>query len=147
MTYRTGNHPGTIAREGQASHTWRPFNLGNTVCAEVGCVYDEDEHPGLVAVVVNGDQALAERICALLNGDKRSDPAVQTVKSYDADGRLTIHFCTCDHDGLDEMFHLRPCPIAEARIARRRKTPPPPVGPGCICDGSGRTCPRHGTVI
>jgi hypothetical protein len=22
-----------------------------------------------------------------------------------------------------------------------------PLGPACICDGSGRTCPRHGAVM
>jgi hypothetical protein len=44
-TYRTGNHWGiTIVREG-----------------------DDEQDAQLVAVVVNGDQALAERICALLN--------------------------------------------------------------------------------
>jgi hypothetical protein len=37
------------------------------------------------------------------------------------------------------------CPVHHGRRARGPK--PPPVGPGCICDGSGRTCPRHGTVI
>lgn len=26
--------------------------------------------------------------------------------------------CTCGHDGLDEMFHVRPCPVAERRFAR-----------------------------
>lgn len=25
--------------------------------------------------------------------------------------------CDCGHDGLDPMFHLRPCPIAERRVA------------------------------
>lgn len=28
--------------------------------------------------------------------------------------------CDCGHDGLDPMFHLRPCPIAEQRIADRK---------------------------
>lgn len=37
------------------------------------------------------------------------------------------------------------CPVHHGRRARGPK--PPPVGPGCTCDGSGRTCPRHGTVI
>jgi len=56
-TYRTGNHWGvTIVREGE--HGGDCFDTCNG-------------HPGaqLVAVVVNGDQALAERICALLNGE------------------------------------------------------------------------------
>lgn len=37
------------------------------------------------------------------------------------------------------------CVVHHGRQARGPK--PPPVGPGCICDGSGRTCPRHGAVI
>jgi len=54
-TYRTGNHWGvTIVREAPASHSII-------------------EPAQLVAVVVNGDQALAERICALLNADQRRE--------------------------------------------------------------------------
>jgi hypothetical protein len=58
-TYRTGNHWGvTIVREGE------PLGEnGKTVGDQ------------LVAVVVNGDQALAERICALLNAEER--PSLQ----------------------------------------------------------------------
>jgi hypothetical protein len=37
------------------------------------------------------------------------------------------------------------CPVHQGRKPRGPK--PPPLGPGCICDGSGRTCPRHGAVI
>lgn len=28
--------------------------------------------------------------------------------------------CDCGHEVLDETWHLRPCPVAEARFARRR---------------------------
>jgi hypothetical protein len=163
VTYRTGNHWGvTIVREGQVAHAWRPFNVGNTVCAEAGCAYDEDEHPGLVAVVVNGGQALAERICALLNADAagvfacdqcdderyhRHLPArpytESTVEDWDwprADS------CTCPKALTGRIMAADPdCPVHHGRRARGPK--PPPVGPGCICDGSGRTCPRHGAVI
>lgn len=53
MTYRTGNPGGvTIVREGPGPEDVMGHRSG-------------DE---LVAVVVNGDQALAERICAALNG-------------------------------------------------------------------------------
>jgi hypothetical protein len=55
VTYRVGRHWGvTIVREGSGVQSW-----------------DDDDHPEdqLVAVVVNGDRDLAERICALLNGD------------------------------------------------------------------------------
>jgi hypothetical protein len=55
--YRTGNHWGvTIVREGE---------LGG-----IGDNWRTDAQ--LVAVVVNGDQALAERICALLNFQDRA---------------------------------------------------------------------------
>ena len=56
MTYRTGNHWGvTIVREGERTPE--------------GHITGADQ---LVAVVVNGDQALAERICALLNADEQA---------------------------------------------------------------------------
>lgn len=59
-TYRTGRHWGvTIVREG--------------LPADANGSYDQ-----LVAVVVNGDQALAERICALLNAD---DDAAVTIEN------------------------------------------------------------------
>lgn len=50
--------------------------------------------------------------------------------------------CTCPprHRPADPN-----CPVHHGRRARGPK--PPAVGPGCICDGSGRTCPRHGAVI
>lgn len=51
MTYRTGNHWGvTIVRQDLPPDA-------------------NGDHADLVAVVVNGDRELAERICALLNGD------------------------------------------------------------------------------
>lgn len=48
--------------------------------------------------------------------------------------------CTCTIVGADPA-----CPVHQGRRARGPK--PPPVGEGCICDGSGRTCPRHGAVL
>ena len=52
--------------------------------------------------------------------------------------------CTCattrDGRGVDPA-----CPVHQGRRARGPK--PPPLGAGCICDGSGRTCPRHGAVM
>lgn len=79
MTYRTGNHWGvTIVREGDgrcpvssdgacisAAEGYARCENGECVHHESGGTRDE-----LVAVVVNGDQALAERICALLNADR-----------------------------------------------------------------------------
>lgn len=129
-TYRTGNHWGvTIVREG---------------------AFPEGEHDPasdqLVAVVVNGDQALAERICALLNGDDR-DPdmdAMIAMQNWDAhEHNEPADSCTCvyrPNGGPDPA-----CIVHQGRRARGPK--PPPLGPGCICDGSGRTCPRHGAVM
>jgi hypothetical protein len=67
-TYRTGNHWGvTIVREGE-----RPVELDDCAFCCVsnsGCPIHAAVEDHLVAVVVNGDTALAERICALLNGE------------------------------------------------------------------------------
>lgn len=191
-TYRTGNHWGvTIVREGYADHDWQPFNVGETLCNHAGCRLGKADHTQLVAVVVNGDTALAERICALLNGDDCTRVDMHNCAGAwrdhgHADGRpgppsmgadSPLPGCMCGHEGLAGPWHIRPCPIAEARFiwrsraasgpadscrctkagpdpacpvhqGRRARGPkPPPVGPGCICDGSGRTCPRHGAVI
>ncbi len=64
-TYRTGNHWGvTIVREGDSTG----------ICSDRSCPdrgdHHSTDHAELVAVVVNGDQALADRICALLNGEE-----------------------------------------------------------------------------
>jgi hypothetical protein len=118
MTYRTGNHWGvTIVREG--------VPLG-----ENGATVGDQ----LIAVVVNGDQALAERIVALLN---MNDENYATWLAGDS--------CTCRPTAVSTNQPDPSCPVHRGRRARGPK--PPPVGPGCICDGSGRTCPRHGAVI
>jgi hypothetical protein len=134
MTYRTGNHWGvTVVRE-----------------------FDHIDVPGgqpraeLVAVVVNGDQALAERICALLNGVEAyaysclgcGKRYATTMAAAECDSRhrtFVADSCTCSGNPDPD------CPVHHGRRARGPQ--PPPVGPGCICDGSGRTCPRHGAVI
>lgn len=105
----------------------------------------------LVAVVVNGDQALAERICVLLNGPpypprctfERGVRGCMCEPWPDCRNTVPADSCTCEYrpnGGTDPN-----CPVHHGRRARGPK--PPPVGPGCICDGSGRTCPRHGAVI
>jgi hypothetical protein len=54
---------------------------------------------------------------------------------------IVVDPCTCPFlSGADPA-----CPVHQGRQARGPK--PPPLGPGCICDGSGRTCPRHGVVL
>jgi hypothetical protein len=159
MTYRTGNHWGvTIVRE--FDHIDVP---GGQPRAE------------LVAVVVNGDQALAERICNLLNGDQvEPEPCTEETLSWDhfQPQQIDRYWISCGlagphdvhrdgHTGLSWRDVKAPaadsctcggylqadpdCPVHHGRRARGPK--PPPVGPGCNCDGSGRTCPRHGAVI
>ena len=163
-TYRVGNHHGvTIISEGNGARCGRP---------------DHDcERGHLAAVVIDGgsegDQALAERICALLNADETAPAPCQeetyswhhfTPEQVDAYwirctllgshdehhdentgltwrslGPVTADSCTCTIVGPHPD-----CPVHHGRRARGPK--PPPVGPGCICDGSGRTCPRHGAV-
>lgn len=51
----------------------------------------------------------------------------------------TVDSCTCTVAGPDPA-----CPVHQGRRARG---PKPPNPPGCICDGSGRTCLRHGAVL
>lgn len=66
-----------------------------------------------------------------------SRPAPKPTGEYAA----FLDSCTCVFPpGVDPA-----CPVHQGRRARGPK--PPPVGEGCICDGSGRTCPRHGAVI
>lgn len=81
MTYRTGNHWGvTIVREGQPGYLFG-LDVGPEGKHGPACRWPVETcvgHPAgpladdqLVAVVVNGDTALAERICALLNIDQQ----------------------------------------------------------------------------
>jgi hypothetical protein len=132
MTYRTGNHWGvTVVRQG--------VPLG-----ENGATVGDQ----LVAVVVNGDQALAARIAWLLThtcptcmGPQRETVGMICQTCGTDYAPAPADSCTCGG-----YLQADPdCPVHHGRRARGPK--PPPVGPGCICDGSGRTCPRHGAVI
>jgi hypothetical protein len=106
MTYRTGNHWGvTIVRQGERTPE--------------GHIVGTDQ---LVAVVVNGDQALAERICALLNAEPCRDRVTGLHLDPCTCRPAAADSCTCGHDGLADMFHTRPCPIAERRFIRLRNT-------------------------
>jgi hypothetical protein len=160
-TYRVGTHHGvTINREGDGHRCDRPGHD----CAR----------GHLVAVVTDGDQELAERICAALNDREPEDGPVATgetvhlifdgstvtsccwrtpfelphghrltvdISKATCAGHLPADSCTCPFlSGADPA-----CPVHQGRRARGPK--PPPLGPGCICDGSGRTCPRHGAVL
>lgn len=108
----------------------------------------------LVAVVVNGDRELAARICALLNGEGKPallpNPPVMTQQEFEEvrtalQRAIAADSCTCSTGTAAGTAPDPFCPVHRGRRARGPK--PPPVGPGCICDGSGRTCPRHGVVL
>ena len=65
-SYRTGNHWGvTIVRQGKRLNT--TDDCAFCCASNAGCLIHPPVEDQLVAVVVNGDQALAEQICALLN--------------------------------------------------------------------------------
>lgn len=79
-TYRTGNHRGvTIVREGN------PRPPGDHWHEGLPCDICPSED-ALVAVVVNGDRELAERICELLNADVEQNRDMR--QSMNADGEL-----------------------------------------------------------
>lgn len=120
-TYRAGTHHGvTICREGDGHRC----DLDGHDC----------ERGHLVAVVVNGDRALAERICALLNGGYTPD--VDHMRgAAEALAQVAERIANAADDfDASTIATLRL--ILEATTAE--------LG---ICDGSGRTCPRHGAVI
>jgi hypothetical protein len=108
-TYRTGNHWGvTIVRE-----------YGHL---PVPGVPDGLPRSQLVAVVVNGDWALAERICALLNESDEQELAT---------GRTKLA-------GLQERADVR------RRIAERAEHRPSSLGDGLgygPCTGCGQLWP------
>lgn len=169
MTYRTGDHHGvTIVSEGDEVITRGRMGPNEPVQPPTG------RRPELVAVVVNGDQALAARICALLNADQLDpEPCTEETLSWDhfQPQQIDRYWISCGlagphdvhkdgHTGLSWRNVKTPaadsctctivgphpdCPVHHGRRARGPK--PPAVGPGCACDFSGRTCPRHGTVI
>lgn len=133
-TYRTGGHwRRTIVRVG----TQRPDADGRR----------PDDF--LICTVDSAATELAERICRLLNADEREPcphghPGGERCGPCAFDRAIpAADSCTCvyrPNGGLDPN-----CVVHHGRRARGPK--PPPVGPGCICDGSGRTCPRHGVVL
>jgi hypothetical protein len=93
-------------------------------------VYRDDAYIGVMFTAE--DAAL---VVEALNGIERAHgPALPIVDS-----------CTCapfDRTGFNPDPN---CPVHQGRKARGPK--PPALGAGCICDGSGRTCPRHGVVL
>lgn len=159
-TYRTGNHWGvTIVREDE--RTPELDDCAFCVASRTGCPIHGAADDQLVAVVVNGDQALAERICELLNADEPYEEPECGCPVVRLKGRTVRHAIQCT-EGENARFVVNvpladscTCPFLSGadpncvvHQGRRAKGPkPPPLGPGCICDGSGRACPRHGEVM
>jgi hypothetical protein len=120
-TYRTGNHqPQNVYRD--------DAYIGVMFTAEDAALVVEalNEIEELRAIVAKAE----EEQCGCLGGPLTIEWVVPVSDS-----------CTCPFlSGADPA-----CPVHQGRKARGPK--PPALGPGCICDGSGRTCPRHGVVL
>jgi len=90
--FRSGNHWGvTIVREGD-----------DASCCHRGVRHPGHRHGELVAVVVNGDQELAERICALLNAsDGVAAQCTEDTWSWEHfnDQQTDGYWITCDRTG------------------------------------------------
>jgi hypothetical protein len=100
-------------------------------------VYRDDQYIGVMFTAE--DAAL---VVEALNGavDFEVGPCVGICAGCSPDCSLVGDSCSCE-------LH-RPDPGCVVHHGRRARGPkPPPLGEGCICDGSGRTCPRHGAVI
>jgi hypothetical protein len=101
-------------------------------------IYRDDAYIGVMFTAE--DAAL---VVEALNGrgdDPEAGPCLGLCAGCPPDCDLVGDSCTCTVAGPDPG-----CVVHRGRRARGHK--PPPLGPGCICDGSGRTCPRHGAVI
>lgn len=123
MTYRVGNHqPQNVYRDQQY----------------IGVMFTAED----AALVVEALNGRAEFPTFL---DSPCDPTNEQIEKLRSAFRGLLatestDSCTCPSpSGADPN-----CPVHQGRKARGPK--PPPLGPGCICDGSGRTCPRHGVV-
>jgi transcriptional regulator with XRE-family HTH domain len=73
--------------------------------------------PSTFSRMALGSRPDADALCTLVTWLRVPlDRFVIREDAIDASGE-----CDCGHDGLDEMFHLMPCPIAERRFARRQR--------------------------
>jgi hypothetical protein len=93
-------------------------------------LYRDDQYIGVCF-----DPADAALIVEALNEIERvHGPALPVV----------VDSCTCPPPSGPRTM---PGPLCPVHQGRRIRGPKPPNPPGCICDGSGRTCPRHGAVL
>lgn len=83
-----------------------------------------------------------------LGVDEKAPRASRCEPQSDETGSGVARDTPGDLRGCEGRCALKPDPDCPVHQGRRPKGPtPPPLGPGCVCDGSGRTCPRHGAVI
>jgi hypothetical protein len=137
MTYRNGNR--------NARNIYRVGPGGEQ---HIGCAFTEDDGR-LIVEALNGQAGPNLHIEA-------RDLTAEQVAQFKAALRMGLlgawppvephaDSCTCPVPYRSSTAPDPWCPVHQGRRARGPK--PPPVGEGCICDGSGRTCPRHGAVI
>jgi hypothetical protein len=138
-TYRVGNHqPQNVYRD--------DAYIGVMFTAEDAALVVEalngQERP-TGALVYETTKAIKKqlRILGYSYPSVEWDGALAAARAY-AERTQPANSCTCSFlpGGTDPV-----CVVHQGRRARGPK--PPTLGPGCICDGSGRTCPRHGAVM
>jgi hypothetical protein len=122
-TYRVGNHWGvTIVREAE------PVVLGDNGA------HGDDQ---LVAVVVNGSQVLAERICRLLNADEPYEPPTCGCPVARLKGRIVRHVRECPEDDAPQRFEMPRLDLEERADIRRRVADRAEHRPSSLGDGLG----------
>ena len=114
-TYRVGTHHGvTVIRVGDGTRCDRPDHdcrRGHLVGVMLTA-----EDAALVVPALNAAAEGFSRWCENETNEKCSGlEALERTPSLPSDTE-----CDCGHDGLDAMFHLRPCPVAELRAAARK---------------------------
>lgn len=110
--YRVGRHWGvTIVREGE-----RPAELDDCAfccVSRLGCPTHPAVVDHLVAVVTNGEYALAERICALLNANSQSGSNWQQAGSNAADLLQVAAWNRGDPAAIERAKHYPAPPTAD----------------------------------
>lgn len=139
-TYRVGNHqPQNLYRDDQY----------------IGVMFTAED-AALVVEALNERERLAElerNVMERLMPSTPNDSCIDEWQSPHRTGSRPNMCATCSETSgkladLCTCTKAGPDPACVVHQGRRAKGPkPPPLGPGCICDGSGRTCPRHGAVI
>jgi hypothetical protein len=134
MAYRVGRHWGvTIVRKGNPPYRGLAYPPG----------HPQPQPDELVAVVVNGDQALAERICLLLNGEDRT----QAEPVRDGSGPHRLHSTCVDVSADDEPPGFAWICVDACRAEARPKVYHQAEHPGSdslgygLCTGCGEMWP------